>query len=140
MPTPSLAHGPAFERLGPDESWQLLATHAFGRICFCAGDRTQLVLTAYLVQGGTIYFRASAFGAVARQVESRPVTLQVDDMCADSQASWSVTFTGTSHRVVDAATQASLWSPVRPHAWDTGGEGLWIALEPDEIQGQRVRS
>lgn len=140
MPTRGLSNGPAFARLGSTESWRLLGSRSFGRVSFSIDERVHVVQTGYVVVEGTIYFRAAAFGAVARQVESRPVTLQADDMVEDRQAHWSVTFTGRAHRVHDAATLALLWSPLRPHAWETGVDGLWIALVPDDVRGQRLGS
>jgi nitroimidazol reductase NimA-like FMN-containing flavoprotein (pyridoxamine 5'-phosphate oxidase superfamily) len=140
MSSRGLNDGPAFARLGSAESWRLLATRSFGRVSFSLEDRVHVVQTSYVVRDGVIYFRAAAFGAVARQTESRPVTLQVDDMLGDHQAHWSVTFSGRAHRVDDAATLALLWSPVRPHAWESGVDGLWIALEPDDVRGQRLGS
>lgn len=131
--------GPGVERLGPDACWSLLDACALGRLCFTVAEVTQIRLTGYLVADHTLYFRSSAFGSVARLVESRPVTLQIDDLQAHQQATWSVTVTGPAHRVHDTATLASLWRPVRPAACEYGTEMVWIALEPCEISGQRVR-
>ncbi|MCY7395267.1 MAG: pyridoxamine 5'-phosphate oxidase family protein [Nocardioides sp.] len=139
-PTVAVGDGPAFERLGPTACWDLLHERDFGRICFSVEEVTHVLLTGYVVEDHTVYFRSSAFGPVARQVETRPVTLQIDDMQAHHQAGWSATFTGSAHRVQDAPTMASLWRPVRPTAWGHGIETLWIALDPDDVRGQRVRA
>ena len=47
--------------------------------------------------------------------------------------------TGDVQPVEDAATLASLWTPVRPVQWDAGQSSLWVALTPDDVQGRRVR-
>ena len=70
----------------------------------------------------------------------RPVTLEVDDVSGDRQATWSVTVTGDSHPVEDAATLAALWSAVRPQAWESSQEAIWISLSAEDVQGQRVRT
>jgi len=140
MPSRGPSERPLFGRLGADECRWLLSSRSSGRICFSVDDRVQVMLTAYVARTDRIYFRAAAFGRVARRAQTRPVTLQVDDMQSDHQASWSVTVTGTSQRVDDAATLASLWSPVRPVPWEAGQEPLWIALAADDVQGQRLRS
>jgi uncharacterized protein len=139
MPTRGLSDGPAFVRLGADECWQLLASRSFGRISFCVDHRVEVVLTAYVIRSDSIFFRAAAFGPVARQAQTRPVTLQIDDMHDDQQATWSVKVTGSAHRVDDAATLASLWTPVRPQSWESGVEPLWIGLTPQDVQGKRGR-
>lgn len=135
----TLSDRPAFEHLGAAECWQLVRSRSFGRICFWVDDRVQVVLAAYTVKGERVYFRAAAFGEVARRVRSRAVTLQVDDMTADHQAGWAVTVTGAARLVSDPGTVASLWSPVRPVTWEFGAEPLWISLTPDDVQGQRMR-
>lgn len=133
-----MTEGTSFEHLGTQECLELLRGRDFGRVCFAVDDVAQVLLTGYVVGEEAVYFRASAFGPVARQVESRPVTLQVDDMGAHAQAGWSVTFTGSAHRELDPATLASLWTPVRPVAWDDGVETQWIALVPESVRGQRA--
>ena len=139
MPNRGMSDGPAFERLRTAECWRLLADCSFGRICFCIDERVEILPSAYTLRPGLVYFRAAAFGPVARQVHSRPVTMQVDDLAADRPATWSVTVTGPSHRVESAATLADLWSPVRPHLWVVGAEPMWIALAAEDVRGQRVR-
>lgn len=131
--------GPSVERLEPDVCWGLLDATGFGRLCFAVADVTQIRPTGYLIAERTVYVRSSAFGPVARLVESRPVTLQIDDQQAHQQATWSVTVTGPAHRVHDTVTLAALWRPVRPAACEPGLEMLWIALEPYDVRGQRVR-
>jgi len=133
-----MTDGPAFEHLDPDECRRLLRGRDFGRVCLSVEGTTEIMLAGYVVEGDTIYFRTSAFGRLARQVETRPVTLQTDDMGPRQQASWSVTFTGPAHRVTASHTLASLWTPVRPAAWDDGVASLWIGLEPKDIRGQRA--
>lgn len=137
MPYRSLNEGPAAEQLDTAECWRLLGTRSHGRICFCVEDHVEVVLTSYVALVDTIYFRATAFGPVARLAESRDVTLQVDDMDGDRPASWSVTVTGPSHRVVEAPTLAALWTPVRPAPWDTAAEPIWMALSDDVVLGRR---
>lgn len=135
----TLSERPAFEQLGADECWRLLGSRTFGRICLSVEERVHVGLTSYVVQAGRVYFRAAAFGAVARRARSRPVTLEVDDVAGDRLAGWVVTATGLAHHVDDAATLASLWSPVRPVPWESGLEPLWIALAPDVVEGRRLR-
>jgi uncharacterized protein len=135
----SLNDGPGVERLGAPECWQLLDTRSFGRISFCVKNRVTMVLTSYVVRDTMAYFRAAAFGPVARLAESREVTLQVDDMVGNRPARWSVTVTGSCRRVSDAATLAALWSPVRPTLWDTVTEPIWVELTGNLVLGQRKR-
>lgn len=139
MPWRALNDGQSLEHLGAAECWRLLGSQRFGRLCFCVDDRVEVVLTPYVARTDRIYFRAATFGPVARRVLTRQVTLQVDDLRGDRQAGWSVTATGTAVHVEDAATLASLWSPVRPAPWGSDQEALWVELAPDDVRGQRLR-
>ena len=140
MPWRGLSEGQALETLGPKECRSLLESHAFGRLCFSTDDRVQVALTPYVAREGRIYFRAAAFGTVARRVLTRPVTLHIDDLQGNKQASWSVTAIGAAQHVTDAATLAALWTPIRPAPWGIGQESLWIELTPDAVQGQQLRT
>lgn len=139
MPWRGLSDGHSLEHLGADECWGLLGRHGFGRVCFWSDDRVHVAMTPFVARPPRIYFRAVAFGSVARRVLTRPVTLQADDMHHDRQATWAVTATGSAQHVRDASTLASLWTPVRPEPWDVGQGSLWIELTPDDVQGQRLR-
>jgi nitroimidazol reductase NimA-like FMN-containing flavoprotein (pyridoxamine 5'-phosphate oxidase superfamily) len=140
MPWRALNDGSAGERPGAAECWRLLGAHSVGRLCFCVGERVHVVLTAYVVLDEHLYFRAAAFGPLARRVLTRPVTLQVDDLQSDRRATWTVTATGAAQHVDDASTLAALWTPVRPTPQDVGHEPRWISLTPDEIQCRRIHS
>jgi nitroimidazol reductase NimA-like FMN-containing flavoprotein (pyridoxamine 5'-phosphate oxidase superfamily) len=140
MPWRGLPDGSSVAPLGADECWRLLGNHTFGRICFGVDERVQVVLTAFATRAQHVYFRAAAFGPVARRVLTRPVTLQVDDLQGDQAASWSITVTGVAHPVDDPATLAALWTPVRPAVREHRQDSLWIALTPDDLQGQRFRA
>ena len=139
MPDRGLNGGPALEHLSTAGCWTLLASRSFGRLCLYADGRVQVSMTAFAVRDDAVYFRATAFGPVARLAPSRPVTLQVDDIVDDQRAGWSVTVTGRAERVTDAATLASLWTPVRPLTWDAGAEPIWMSLTGDDVRGLRVR-
>lgn len=139
IPSRGLTDGPAFESLTTEECWRLLGSRSVGRLCFCVDSRVQVVLTAYDSRPQVLYFRAAAFGAVARQVRSRPVTLQLDDQQGNQQADWVVTATGTARLLDDASTLASLWTPVRPAPVAVGQDPLWFALTPDDVRGRRRR-
>lgn len=130
--TRTLAH------LDAGECWRLVGDHGVGRVV-CAGDAsTQVVPTAYDAVNGTAYFRALTFGELARRVDGRATSLQVDDLDRGMLTGWSVVMTGTAHRVEDATTVASLWGLGRPRAWFPGAQTQWIALPVDTVRGQRV--
>jgi hypothetical protein len=140
VPWRGLRQSQVLERLGAAECWRVLEAHRFGRLCFCTDDRVEVAMTPYVAGQGRIHLRAAAFGPLARRVLARPVTLQLDDLQGDQQASWAVTVTGAVHPVEDAATLAALWTPVRPAPWATGREAMWVELVPDDVRGQRSRA
>lgn len=140
MPSRSVTGGPTLELLAVAECWRLLSTHGVGRTCFCVDDRIPVLPTGYVTHQDRVYVRAAAFGRLAHEALSRPVTLEVDDQEQGQAATWAVTVTGTARHVEEAATLASLWTPVRPTAWETGQRSVWVALTPDDVQGRRVRT
>ena len=93
----------------------------------------------YDAERGTAYFRAGTFGEIARRVHGQAVSLQVDDLDRRTFSGWSVVMTGTAHRVDDAATVAARWSVGRPSPWLPSPDSQWIALQVDDIHGERVR-
>lgn len=147
MPTDGLtgqasgsAEGPAMETLSTTDCMALLGSRSFGRVCSCVDDGVvSVALTTYAVRGSALYFRAAAFGQVARRGRTRPVTLQVDDATDDRPPTWSVTVSGPVSRVTDAATLASLWSAPRTQPWEAGQTVQWLTLVTEVVQGRRVR-
>jgi nitroimidazol reductase NimA-like FMN-containing flavoprotein (pyridoxamine 5'-phosphate oxidase superfamily) len=127
-----------FERLDAEQCWLLVCSQDVGRIGFVGDTRIQIVPTRYDAQRGTAYFRAGTFGELARRVHGREVSLQVDDIDRRTFSGWSVVMSGKAHRVEDAATVAARWSVGRPPPWVPTRESQWIALQVDDIQGQRV--
>lgn len=139
MPTRGVSAGPSPARLDEAGCWALLGTRTFGRVCSCVDDGAVTVaLTTYALRGPSLFFRAAAFGAVARRGRLRPVTLQVDDAQDDLPPRWSVTVSGPASRVDDPATLAALWSPPRVHPWETGRSALWLRLDVTTLRGRRV--
>lgn len=118
----------------------MLGSRSEGRVCFSVDGRVQVVPATYAARQDRIFLRVVAFGSVARHVLTGPVTLQVDALLGVGRTSWAVTATGTARHVSDAATLASLWTPVRPASWESGQETLWVALTPDDVQGRGLRS
>lgn len=137
MPWGGLRKDQAPERLGVPECWRVLELHTYGRLCTNVGDRVEVSSTPYVAKDRRIFFRTAAFGPLARRVLARPVTLQLDDLRGDQQASWAVAAAGRAHPVEDAATLAALWTPVRPAPWGVGRDALWIELVPDHVEGHR---
>lgn len=142
--TSSGVSGPAssdprsLEQLHVHECWRLVGRHGLGRLGFVGRSHLQVVPTMYDAQHGTAYFRASTFGALARSVHDKMTVLQVDDIDPETFTGWSVTITGTAHRVQDAGTLALLSCHGRPPVWVPGTSTQWIALPADTIEGQRV--
>lgn len=138
QPTTHLNEIRTFAHLGPDECWRLIGSHGIGRVVFTGETHTQIVPTTYDAANGTAYFRAPAFGELARRVDGRTASLQVDDIDRGTFSGWSVLMTGTAHRVEKAATVAALWRLGRPHAWFPGTQVQWIALPVTIVRGERV--
>lgn len=125
-------------RLDAAACWRLVGDMGLGRVGFMGDSQIRIVPTMYDAEGHTAYFRASRFGELARGVDDRLASLQVDEVDRTTFTGWSVLMTGRAHRVDDAARVASLWSPGRPHPWLPGPELQWIELVVDAIEGQRV--
>lgn len=138
MSTSDVTDSRTFAHLDAGECWRLVGSHGIGRVVFTGDTFTQIVPTTYDAVSGTAYFRTPTFGELARRVDGRTTSLQVDDIDRGTFTGWSVLMTGTAHRVEDAATVVSLWSLGRPRAWFPGAQTQWIALPVDTLRGQRV--
>ncbi len=139
MATEGLSTGRTVEVLDRECCLAMLGSRSFARLCSSGPDGVVVVdLTTYALQGPDLYFRASAFGQVAR-VRGRPVTLQVDDAQDDRPPTWSVTVRGPASRVEDAAILAMLWSAPRSRPWEAGLSAQWLALGLGAVQGRLVR-
>lgn len=139
MTISNVSNARKFSQLVPDECWRLVGSHGIGRVVFTGDTHPQIVPTTYDAVNGTAYFRAPAFGELARRVDGQTTSLQVDDIDPETFTGWSVLMTGTAHRVEDAATMASLWGLGRPPSWFPGAQSQWIALPVDALRGERVR-
>ncbi|RYC13381.1 pyridoxamine 5'-phosphate oxidase family protein [Nocardioides zhouii] len=139
MTTSDVNNDRTFAKLDTDECWRLVGVHGVGRIVFTGDTYTRVVPTIYDAVGGTAYFRAPVFGELARRADGNCVSLNVDNLEHSDLTGWSVQMSGTAHRVQDAATVAWLWSFGRPQTWYPGRQTQWIALEVDQVRGQRVR-
>jgi nitroimidazol reductase NimA-like FMN-containing flavoprotein (pyridoxamine 5'-phosphate oxidase superfamily) len=125
-------------RLDVEECWQLVGSQGVGRIGVMGETHVQIVPTRYDAERGTAYFRAGTFGELARRVHGRAVSLQVDDLDRRTFSGWSIVMSGTAHRVDDAEMIAARWSVGRPSPWLPGPNSQWIALQIDDIKGERV--
>lgn len=130
--------GSTCERLDASECWRLVRSRAVGRVGIVSGNELQITPVNYRADGEAVYFRATAFGPVSRHAHHQATVIEVDDIDSAGFSGWSVQLSGPTHHVVDGPTMAALWSPTQPHVWEAGQESIWIAMDVQDIQGQRV--
>lgn len=140
MRTDELPVGPTFETLSTATCWRHAETAVVGRIGFVADGVVQILPVNFMVQSGSVYFRTTAYGAVARHVDGQAVSFEVDEIDREHQGGWSVLVTGHARRVDDSETLAALWTPTRPHPWAEGVRTLWIEIDVQSISGRLVKA
>ncbi len=128
--------------LGEDESWELLASVALGRLVICAGSHPEIFPVNFVVQRPTVLFRTAEGTKLLSVVINKHVAFEADGHSLDE--GWSVIVQGTAEVLstsaeVDEADRAGLrpWVAtlklryVRIHAASVSGRRFRFGPEPD---------
>jgi uncharacterized protein len=128
--------------LGEDESWELLASVALGRLVICVGSRPEIFPVNFIVQRPTVLFRTAEGTKLLTVVINKHVAFEADGHSVDD--GWSVIVQGTADVLstsaeIDEADRAGLrpWVAtlklryVRIHAASISGRRFRFGPEPD---------
>ncbi len=128
--------------LGEDESWELLASVALGRLVTCVSSRPEIFPVNFVVQRPTVLFRTAEGTKLLSVVIDKNVAFEADGHSLDE--GWSVIVEGTAEVLstsaqIDEADRAGLrpWVAtlklryVRIHAATISGRRFRFGPEPD---------
>jgi uncharacterized protein len=122
--------------LGEDESWELLASVALGRLVTCVGSRPEIFPVNFVVQRPTVLFRTAEGTKLLSVVINKHVAFEADGHSLDE--GWSVIVQGTAEVLstsaeVDEADRAGL----RP--WVATLKLRYVRIHASTISGRRFR-
>jgi hypothetical protein len=110
----------------------------------CARHLTRLTIPSAEVPG-SIVFRTYRVTFTEEDLRTGiadaeyQVTVEVDQVDADSREGWVVLVRGTAHHIATAAERASI-GHVGLKAWVDGEPEHLIRVDPIQLRGQRIRS
>jgi nitroimidazol reductase NimA-like FMN-containing flavoprotein (pyridoxamine 5'-phosphate oxidase superfamily) len=123
-------------KLGEQESWDLLASMALGRLVTSAGGQPEIFPVNYVVQRHTVLFRTAEGTKLLTAVMNDRVAFEADEH--NVEEGWSVVVKGraqalTSRADIEEAERAQLlpWTPTL--------KLCYVRIIPTEITGRRFR-
>jgi nitroimidazol reductase NimA-like FMN-containing flavoprotein (pyridoxamine 5'-phosphate oxidase superfamily) len=117
------------------ECLELVATRSVGRVAFCTPDGPIVLPVTYTLDGDEVVFRTAPHNIIARNVQGRPTTFEVDEIDDFTQSGWSVLIQGTGE-FVDSVEDLS--EEARPTPWAEGIRTLFIKVVPRQVSGRRL--
>lgn len=122
--------------LSDDESWNLLAGVALGRVVTSVGEQPEIFPVNFVTQHHTILFRTAEGTKLASIVLNNRVVFEADDH--NTAEGWSVIVKGhaellDTHAEIEEADRAQLlpWTPTL--------KLRYVRVVPHEITGRRFR-
>lgn len=123
--------------LSEDESWQLLASMALGRLITCVEGHPEIFPVNFVVQRRTVLFRtAERATKLFTVVMNNQVAFEADDH--NVSEGWSVIVKGRAQLLNDRAEiQEAERAQLLP--WTQGVKSRYVRVSPSEISGRRFR-
>lgn len=120
--------------LDDEECWELLRSHAVGRIAWSTGVTPHLVPVNYVAHEGRIWIRSTPYSALARECRGTMVAFEVDEIDDFTRSGASVVVEGVArpgdlHRVE---------APAELESWAAGSRTFILAIEAQTVSGRRV--
>jgi len=120
--------------LDEGECKELLAAKDVGRVVYNDESGPVAVPVNYVLTPGSVRFRTTRDGSMARHLQGRTVAFEVDDVDASNQCGWSVLVRGSASFVgrPDEPTDQ------RPEPWAEGNRYQHVAIRLTKVSGRRV--
>lgn len=123
------------ETLNPDECWEHLRRHRFGRIGFNRGRGDRIHPVSYAVDGEELVLGTSSDSELGMFFElfssGALVPFEVDELAEDADERWSV--------LVRGQLRSARTPPPGHLAVPEGHDDLWLRLVPVQVTGRRLR-
>jgi transcriptional regulator with XRE-family HTH domain len=129
---------PVLEPMEREECLRLLEPGGVGRIAMTSGDQLVVLPVNYAVHDGQVVFRTAPATVLAHLADG-PVAFEIDRIDDGMREGWSVLVTGRA-RVLTEPELHVLAAGVTVEPWAGGARDLYVAVEPENITGRRIRA
>jgi nitroimidazol reductase NimA-like FMN-containing flavoprotein (pyridoxamine 5'-phosphate oxidase superfamily) len=119
--------------LHPEEAWEFLRTHEFGRLAFHLVGEVHIVPINYAVDGKRLLFLTAEGSKVLGMTMNDDVAFEVDEIIAEHAT--SVIVRGRAHVLEGDDEYIVEQLPLRP--WVGTPKYIVVAVAVDEISGRR---
>lgn len=117
----------------PEESWEFLRSHEFGRIAFHLLDEVHIVPINYVVDDERLLFRTSEGSKLLGLKMNADVAFEADEI--ENEMATSVVVRGEAHELRGDAARVVEQLPLRP--WVDTPKMRIIGIRVTEITGRR---
>lgn len=124
--------------LAEERCWALLGASGVGRFGFVHEGRVAVYPVGYIVLHGSIFFRTSREGSIAKSLPQAGVSIQTDSTQPSVQAGWSVLISGEAAIVEDSEELTRLHGHMENEPWAGGIRDLFVRLDPQQVSGRQV--
>jgi nitroimidazol reductase NimA-like FMN-containing flavoprotein (pyridoxamine 5'-phosphate oxidase superfamily) len=119
--------------LHPEESWEFLDSHEFGRLAYHLADEVHIVPINYAVHDHSVYFSTTEGSKLLGVAMNCDVAFEADEVVGEHAT--SVVVRGRAKEVTTDTTWILEQLPLRP--WIDTVKTVVIRLDVDEITGRR---
>jgi nitroimidazol reductase NimA-like FMN-containing flavoprotein (pyridoxamine 5'-phosphate oxidase superfamily) len=124
--------------LAEERCWALLGASGVGRVGFLHEGRVAIYPVGYVVLHGSVFFRTSREGSIAKSLPQAGVSIQTDSQQPSVQAGWTVLVSGDAEAVEDAEELTRLHGLMENEPWAGGIRDLFVRVTPTGISGRQV--
>ena len=121
--------------LHPEECWEFLRGHEFGRLGFHLADEVHIVPINYAVNGERLVFRTAEGSKLLGITMNQDVAFEIDQY--DEEHATSVVVRGTARELEGDEADIAEQLPLRP--WVPTAKFSIVEIKPTEITGRRFR-
>jgi|SRR6478609_8452606 len=121
------------DELGPDECWELLRAHEFGRLAFSVVDELHITPINYAVDGEVLLFRTAAGTKLFGVELGGEVAFEIDEI-GDDEAT-SVVVRGSARHLEEDEEHRAENVPLRP--WVGSDKPNVVKIVPRAVTGRR---
>lgn len=122
--------------LGEDESWELLASVALGRLVECMDSRPEIFPVNFIVQRPTVLFRTAEGTMLLGVVINKHVAFEADGHSLDE--GWSVIVQGTAD-VLSTSAEINEADRAGLRPWIATLKLRYVRLHASTISGRRFK-
>ncbi|HZB72241.1 MAG TPA: pyridoxamine 5'-phosphate oxidase family protein [Acidimicrobiales bacterium] len=126
----------AMEFLSQAECWQLLASHAVGRLGVATRTGPEIYPVNYVLDDEAIVFRTDPGGKLASLAGNPAVCFEIDHVDAEARTGWSVLVKGTAQQL--DPRQRDQAAALGLEYWAIGTKAHWVRIHPIEVTGRRI--